>query len=324
MLQSRRPLAGLLLVLAMIIARPAGAQQQIVMRGTVRSDDGVPLTSASVVINGMGLGAITKDDGHYEFVVPASRVKGQTVWLSARLIGYAMDTALVRLEGDTVQSDFVLISRPMVMGAIVEVGPDSDNTESKEIDDEYGFQYSDALKSARLTDLPAVRHAPGEREIRVWIGVSIGMPKQLYRLVKRDGIVKGEMIYHWEWTSNADSGAWAVDRRRLRATALEWCTNVNFEGETWTCRAKFLPEPKWDEVWSRLESSGIFGPHDYSLTKSQFYVQNDGIEFTVEYWNGRAYHRWTPRPGNSAKELDRGDAIMKFVWHLGSNAVPHR
>ena len=308
----------------MLTAMHAQARAQVIVSGTIKSDSGRPLANASVLIDGMGVGTITKDNGRYIFIVPAERVRGQLVTLSARLLQYAPESAKVKLEGDSVRRDFVLGSRPLKLVTVLFVRPDSTNSEEKEIEAGYGYLYPGALKSARLTDLQRTRHSRGEREIRVWSGLSIGIPKQLYRFVNRDGVVEGEVFYHWDWTFDVESGVWADDRRRLRATAGEWCDHIKFEGDVWTCRAKFETEPNWSEIWSEMEAGGVFQPHDYSLTKSPFYVETDGMEFTVELWDGHAYHRWTPRPGNSQEELDRGNALMQFVWQLGRSAARMR
>ena len=80
-------------VLAMgvaILALPAlaVAQEGATVSGRVTNDAGAPLNSASVFLEGMNIGTLTKEDGRYTFVVPAARGKGQQVTISARLIGY--------------------------------------------------------------------------------------------------------------------------------------------------------------------------------------------------------------------------------------------
>jgi len=72
----------------LVLAATAARAQGTTITGRVTSDAGTPLTSASVLLDGMGIGTITRDDGRYTIVVPAARANGQTASLIARLIGY--------------------------------------------------------------------------------------------------------------------------------------------------------------------------------------------------------------------------------------------
>jgi len=47
--------------------------QGVTITGLVTSDAGTPLASASVILDGMSIGTITRDDGRYTLVVPAAR-----------------------------------------------------------------------------------------------------------------------------------------------------------------------------------------------------------------------------------------------------------
>jgi len=72
----------------LVLAAAAAHAQGTTISGRVTSDAGTPLASASVLLDGMGIGTITRDDGRYTIVVPAARANGQTASLVARLIGY--------------------------------------------------------------------------------------------------------------------------------------------------------------------------------------------------------------------------------------------
>ena len=65
--------AGASLVFLVLAASAAHAQGTTIT-GRVTSDAGTPLVSASVLLDGMGIGTITRDDGRYSIVVPSGIV----------------------------------------------------------------------------------------------------------------------------------------------------------------------------------------------------------------------------------------------------------
>src|SRR5438046_1011313 len=88
------------LILSAVLALPAlvSAQEPVTITGKVTSDAGQPLGQVEVAIPSMGLGALSKDDGRYAFVVPGARVSGQAVTLVARRLGDKSLSAQVTLS----------------------------------------------------------------------------------------------------------------------------------------------------------------------------------------------------------------------------------
>ena len=105
-----------------LVAPGAAAQEPTTISGRVRSDAGVPLQLATVVVEGMGIGATTRDNGEYTVVIPAARVQGQVVTMSARLIGYRARSVQVTLGPGTITQDFALAPNPMQLGEVVITG----------------------------------------------------------------------------------------------------------------------------------------------------------------------------------------------------------
>ena len=64
--------AGTTLALLVLAASAARAQESTIT-GRVTSDAGTPLQSASVIIEGTGIGSVTREDGTYTLVIPAAR-----------------------------------------------------------------------------------------------------------------------------------------------------------------------------------------------------------------------------------------------------------
>lgn len=127
----RRTLA---VVLALLIGGGALSAQaeDSKISGRVTSEGGAPLSGVSVVLEGMGIGAQTDDDGRYTIIVGASRATGQTVGILARLIGYTSRTERVTLnKGGNITQNFVLALNPLRLGEIVITGAGTETTRER-------------------------------------------------------------------------------------------------------------------------------------------------------------------------------------------------
>ncbi|HJU68503.1 MAG TPA: SusC/RagA family TonB-linked outer membrane protein [Gemmatimonadaceae bacterium] len=98
------------------------SQDGATVSGRVTTEAGAPLASASVFIDGLNIGALTREDGVYSFVVPAARVQGQAATLTARLLGYKASTVPITLAAGTITQDFRLAPNPLRLGEVVVTG----------------------------------------------------------------------------------------------------------------------------------------------------------------------------------------------------------
>ena len=122
---------GALLALLLFAATAASAQG-VTITGLGTSDAGTPLASASVILDGMSIGTITRDDGRYTLVVPAARANGQPASLVARLIGYkSVAFPLTLNAGAPITHDFVLGTNPLRLGEIVITGVGTSSSAEK-------------------------------------------------------------------------------------------------------------------------------------------------------------------------------------------------
>ncbi|MFQ5823242.1 MAG: SusC/RagA family TonB-linked outer membrane protein [bacterium] len=96
--------------------------QEATITGTVTDEAGEPLPGANVLIQLTNLGAATDTDGKYEFVIPASSVRGQEVTMEARFIGYHSKTEKVVLAPGSITMDFALSEDVLDMDAIIVTG----------------------------------------------------------------------------------------------------------------------------------------------------------------------------------------------------------
>ena len=102
------------------VASAASAQQSSTISGRVLTESGGPLSAASVTLGSLGLGAYTNDQGVYNIVVPAARMTGQTVVLTARRVGYAPRNISITLRaGNNVQQDFTLNANATSLTGVV-------------------------------------------------------------------------------------------------------------------------------------------------------------------------------------------------------------
>ena len=79
MLHNRRGLLfAAVAALALLVASANTAQaQDAVVRGTITSDRGEPISGANIVIDELRLGVVTNATGQYTLSIPAPRVRGQ-------------------------------------------------------------------------------------------------------------------------------------------------------------------------------------------------------------------------------------------------------
>ena len=107
------------------------AAQDARISGRVTAEGGTPLPAASVFIEAMNAGSTTDNDGRYSFTLPAARVRGQTVTLTARRIGYTVRTAQVVLQPGQITQDFVLAANTLRLGDVVVTGAGTTTTREK-------------------------------------------------------------------------------------------------------------------------------------------------------------------------------------------------
>jgi len=97
-----------LLILAPIgFVAPIDAQDVVTISGHVSSNN-FPLQNASVRVSDFNVGGTTDADGHYSFIVPSSRVRGQEVTLVARHARYVSKSIKIVLRGGSMVQDFEL------------------------------------------------------------------------------------------------------------------------------------------------------------------------------------------------------------------------
>lgn len=95
----------------------ASAQTPTVLTGRIADTRGMPVSNASVTIDGTGYSALANAEGRYSLTVPASR-SGAAVAVARRL-GFRSVRQNVTLTGGTVTLDFTMASQPAQLSEVV-------------------------------------------------------------------------------------------------------------------------------------------------------------------------------------------------------------
>ncbi|HSA56734.1 MAG TPA: SusC/RagA family TonB-linked outer membrane protein, partial [Gemmatimonadaceae bacterium] len=103
-----RRFAGLLAGLASVALAGTAYAQGTTITGTVRSEQGMNLNGANVFITEMNVSVPTNEEGVYRIVLAPERVRGQTVQLRVRAIGFQPQNKPITLNAGTITENFEL------------------------------------------------------------------------------------------------------------------------------------------------------------------------------------------------------------------------
>ncbi len=101
-------LASVLAGVATTVLASTAFAQGAVITGTVKSQQGQPLEAANVRIADLNISVGTSEDGTYRITVAGDRVRGQTVALSVRAIGFKPMTRDITISAGNQTQDFEL------------------------------------------------------------------------------------------------------------------------------------------------------------------------------------------------------------------------
>jgi TonB-linked SusC/RagA family outer membrane protein len=122
-------IAGVTLVCA--IPKVAVAQDPATISGLIRSESGLPIANAQVMVQELGLVATSRQNGVFALVIPGNRVSGREVTLEVRAIGYKGLTSKITLRPGVMSRDFSLVVNPLRLGEVVITGAGTRTTNEK-------------------------------------------------------------------------------------------------------------------------------------------------------------------------------------------------
>jgi TonB-dependent SusC/RagA subfamily outer membrane receptor len=126
-----RVLAVPAVLLTTSLASSAAHAQNVVFSGKVTAQSGQPLSGASVAIPDLGVGGVAAEDGKYSFTVDQARVRGRTLSLVARFIGYKPKRLPLDNVSGSVTKDFVLDRDILNLEAVVVTGTSEATSQRK-------------------------------------------------------------------------------------------------------------------------------------------------------------------------------------------------
>jgi TonB-linked SusC/RagA family outer membrane protein len=149
------------LVAAAVMPIAAWAQQATIT-GSVRNELGEPLRYATVSVERLNAGAQTNESGVYTIVVPGARAEGQSVTVTARLVGYKPQSQTFVLTAGTVTKDFRLEKNPLLLGEVVVTGSGTTSVREKLASDISSVKAEDIKKSNEVNIVNSLAaKAPG-------------------------------------------------------------------------------------------------------------------------------------------------------------------
>ena len=136
--------------------------QQATITGSVRNELGEPLRYATVAVERLNAGAQTNDAGVYTIVVPGARAEGQSVTVTARLVGYKPQSQTFVLTAGSVTKDFRLEKNPLLLGEVVVTGSGTTNVRERLASDISSVKAEDIKKSNEVNIVNSLAaKAPG-------------------------------------------------------------------------------------------------------------------------------------------------------------------
>lgn len=114
--------------LALAFAPTLALAQAAIVTGRVTAADRGAVSDVAVTIPALGVGAVTSDDGRYTITIPGARVTGQSVTLTARRIGYRVQSVQITLNPGTVAQDITLGANPLQLGEVIVTGAGTTST----------------------------------------------------------------------------------------------------------------------------------------------------------------------------------------------------
>ena len=158
----------------------------------------------------------------------------------------------------------------------------------------YFDHFDQGAKAAGLAPLRESALPAGEREVRLWTQVEIGVPKQLYRFTERGGRVRGEVVEYWslERGDFADERPGETMHDLMLYTLRGRCDHFTTSADAAACRARFRREPSWAAVLRAAESHGLWSLPDPSVLPKENTIGIDGWTMVVELRDGPRYRTY--------------------------------
>lgn len=170
--------------------------------------------------------------------------------------------------------------------------------------------------AAGLTPLRSTVLPMGTQEIRIWIGEGIGIPEDLYRIVRQGHRVTGEWIQFWSEPYYQDNEPDVT--ALMEYTLAGQCRSIGKSGRAGACHTRLVGEPDWKGILQRIERAQVWTlPDESELPQDSVWIM-DGWSILVEVRDGahyRAYHHANP-DGHQHPVSKHAAEIAEALWTL--------
>lgn len=269
---------------ATALAGPVAAQQATIT-GRVTTEQGDPLAGATIVVANTNFGATTNASGQYSITIGAGAARGQSVILTARMLGYRAADREVQLTPGTQEQNFQLRADPLRLDELVVTGV-SEATSTKKLTFSVGRVSEEVLNVApAVTPLGALQG----KVAGVQVIQATGLPGSAPQLRLRGGtsitgsqdpliIVDGTITRY----SLADISSEDIERveviKGAAASSLYGSNAANGVVQIFTRRGANLPDGKI-QVTSRFEGGQSFVTRRPATTQHHAYILGPDGDF---------------------------------------------
>lgn len=267
--------------------------QTAVITGTVTTERGDPLGGATVVVGNTNFGAATAPNGTYTITVGATAVRGQSVTLTARYVGYRPQTRNITLDAGSQEQNFALEPDPLRLEEVIVTGV-GEATELRKLTFTVGrvseaqlqeVPGSNALvalqgKVAGVRLIPASAQPGGEVALRLRGATSIGGRQDPLFIV--DGVITSFGL--------ADIAPEDVERieviKGAAASSLYGSNGANGVVQIFTRRGATLPEGAL-RVTTRMEGGVNSMPRRMEFSRSHAWQVDANGDYLLNATGGR-------------------------------------
>ena len=266
----------LLITLSIFIFSALFVFSQNNLTGTVTDkSDSKPLANANVYISDLKIGAATDESGKYSF----QNIPKGTYVIEARLTGYSIKTATVKIEGSVTQ-DFILTESENELGEVVVTGNSSaaDPTKSPQPTTEVSNEYLTENASTNVIDaiskVPCISAMTSGQSVAKPVIRGLGYNRVL---TVNDGVVQQDQVWFDEFGIEIDPNS--VDRVEI----LKGPASLAYGSDAISGVINFLPEKPLPEGEVKGEIMNNYQTNN-GLINNMLHVAgtNNGIS-----WSGR-------------------------------------
>lgn len=190
----------------------------------------------------------------------------------------------------------------------------------------YFESFDRAVAALDLVPLRDTHLARGEREVRVWTQVELGVPKRMVQVRDVGGRITGEGVFYWPApVPNPSRGERPGQSLRdiVAYNHAGTCGPIRVRGEMAACRVRFVSAPDWRSILRDAEGAGLWTIPDPSALPNDGIMTLDGWTIAVElrtsdsyrayrYNSPEAHPKWAPAAQaiKIAETFARADALL--------------